>query len=100
MEAWLDTQFCPYGTEAQPLTSMFFGPNFLAKRLYQLSPPQVLLLFITQFSLFLKLFICVLAIIHITRAMSELLIITEGCSSGPHSAAPQFTVHGRLIQGK
>ncbi|CAK9320362.1 unnamed protein product [Citrullus colocynthis] len=40
MEAWLDTQFCPYGTEAQPQTSMFFGPNFLAKRLYQLSPPQ------------------------------------------------------------
>ncbi|XP_022132427.1 salicylic acid-binding protein 2-like [Momordica charantia] len=39
-EAWLDTQFCPYGNAAEPLTSMFFGPNFMAKKLYQLSPPE------------------------------------------------------------
>ncbi|XP_038880896.1 salicylic acid-binding protein 2-like [Benincasa hispida] len=44
MEAWLDTKFCPYGTETQPLTSMLFGPKFMAKRLYQLSPPQDLVL--------------------------------------------------------
>ncbi|XP_023518216.1 salicylic acid-binding protein 2-like [Cucurbita pepo subsp. pepo] len=44
MEAWLDTQFSPYGNEAEPSTSMFFGPNFLAKKLYQLSPPEDLAL--------------------------------------------------------
>ncbi|KGN48491.1 salicylic acid-binding protein 2 [Cucumis sativus] len=46
-EAWLDTKFAPYGTEAQPSTSMFLGPNFLAKQLYQLSPPQDIALALT-----------------------------------------------------
>lgn len=55
MEAWLDTRFDPYGNEAEPLTSMFFGPNFMAKKLYQLSPPEVSLFFYL-FCLFVKLF--------------------------------------------
>jgi pimeloyl-ACP methyl ester carboxylesterase len=37
-EAWLDTQFSSCGSVNQPLTSMFFGPNFLSFRAYQLSP--------------------------------------------------------------
>ncbi|ONH96627.1 hypothetical protein PRUPE_7G142200 [Prunus persica] len=36
-EAWLDTQFTNYGSAEEPLVSMHFGPEFLAK-LYQLSP--------------------------------------------------------------
>ncbi|KAG8384436.1 hypothetical protein BUALT_Bualt04G0117700 [Buddleja alternifolia] len=36
-EEWLDTEFLTYGTPEQPLTSMFFGPNFVASKLYQLS---------------------------------------------------------------
>ncbi|XP_008241572.1 PREDICTED: salicylic acid-binding protein 2-like [Prunus mume] len=36
-EAWLDTQFTNYGSAKEPLMSMHFGPEFLAK-LYQLSP--------------------------------------------------------------
>ncbi|BBH08857.1 methyl esterase 1 [Prunus dulcis] len=36
-EAWLDTQFTNYGSAEEPLMSMHFGPEFLAK-LYQLSP--------------------------------------------------------------
>ncbi|KHN00598.1 Polyneuridine-aldehyde esterase [Glycine soja] len=32
--AWLDTEFAPSGNK----TSMFFGPNFLSNKLYQLSP--------------------------------------------------------------
>ncbi|XP_015067106.1 salicylic acid-binding protein 2-like [Solanum pennellii] len=39
-ENWLDTQFLPYGTPEEPLTSMTFGPKFLADKLYQLSPPE------------------------------------------------------------
>ncbi|KAG8384480.1 hypothetical protein BUALT_Bualt04G0122100 [Buddleja alternifolia] len=35
-EEWLDTEFLTYGTPEQPLTSMFFGPNFVASKLYQL----------------------------------------------------------------
>ena len=54
-EAWLDTKFAPYGTEAQPSTSMFLGPNFLAKQLYQLSPPQVFLFFIYFILFFVSL---------------------------------------------
>ncbi|KAL5557136.1 hypothetical protein UlMin_039372 [Ulmus minor] len=37
-DAWLDTQFGSFGSTEQPLTSMFFGPNFLSSNLYQLSP--------------------------------------------------------------
>ncbi|KAF8012521.1 hypothetical protein BT93_I0624 [Corymbia citriodora subsp. variegata] len=36
--AWLDTQFAPIGKPDKPLTSMFFGPDFLSSKLYQLSP--------------------------------------------------------------
>ncbi|KAL3344551.1 hypothetical protein AABB24_023807 [Solanum stoloniferum] len=43
-ENWLDTQFLPYGTPEEPLTSMTFGPKFLAYKLYQLSPPEDLAL--------------------------------------------------------
>nr|GMC93449.1 salicylic acid-binding protein 2 [Ipomoea batatas] len=39
-EAWLDTQFLPYGTPEDPLTSMFFGPQFMSKKLYQLCSPE------------------------------------------------------------
>ncbi|KAK4706209.1 hypothetical protein R3W88_034225 [Solanum pinnatisectum] len=39
-ENWLDTQFLPYGTLEEPLTSMFFGPKFLAHKLYQLCSPE------------------------------------------------------------
>lgn len=41
-ENWLDTQFLPYGTPEEPLTSMTFGPKFLADKLYRLSPPEVI----------------------------------------------------------
>uniref|UniRef100_A0A0R0FZI3 AB hydrolase-1 domain-containing protein n=1 Tax=Glycine max TaxID=3847 RepID=A0A0R0FZI3_SOYBN len=34
LAAWLDTEFAPSGNK----TSMFFGPNFLSDKLYQLSP--------------------------------------------------------------
>ncbi|KAI6700118.1 hypothetical protein NL676_014442 [Syzygium grande] len=37
-EAWLDTQFAPVGKPDKPLTTMFFGPDFLSSKLYQLSP--------------------------------------------------------------
>lgn len=43
-ENWLDTQFLPYGTPEEPLTSMTFGPKFLAYKLYQLSPTEDLAL--------------------------------------------------------
>ncbi|KAL3722221.1 hypothetical protein ACJRO7_034572 [Eucalyptus globulus] len=36
--AWLDTSFTPIGKPDKPLTSMFFGPDFLSSKLYQLSP--------------------------------------------------------------
>ncbi|KAI4386708.1 hypothetical protein MLD38_004617 [Melastoma candidum] len=40
-EAWLDTEFTPYGEvtgkQEKILTSMFFGPKFLSLKLYQLS---------------------------------------------------------------
>ncbi|KAG8384457.1 hypothetical protein BUALT_Bualt04G0119800 [Buddleja alternifolia] len=39
-EKWLDTEFLTYGTPKQPLTSMFFGPNFVASKLYQLSSSE------------------------------------------------------------
>ncbi|XP_055826410.1 salicylic acid-binding protein 2 [Solanum dulcamara] len=39
-ENWLDTQFLPYGSPEEPLTSMFFGPKFLAYKLYQLCSPE------------------------------------------------------------
>ncbi|RZC23679.1 salicylic acid-binding protein 2-like [Glycine soja] len=34
LAAWLDTEFAPSGNK----TTMFFGPNFLSDKLYQLSP--------------------------------------------------------------
>ncbi|KAG6398492.1 hypothetical protein SASPL_139954 [Salvia splendens] len=37
-EAWLDTEFLPYGSPEENLTSMFFGPNFTSSKLYQLCP--------------------------------------------------------------
>ncbi|KAJ8549990.1 hypothetical protein K7X08_033697 [Anisodus acutangulus] len=43
-ENWLDTQFTPYGSPEEPLTSMFFGPKFLAHKLYQLCSPEDLAL--------------------------------------------------------
>ncbi|XVF17750.1 hypothetical protein REPUB_Repub10bG0150500 [Reevesia pubescens] len=39
-EAWLDTQFAPYGRPEQSLMSMFFGHKFLTFKLYQLSPVE------------------------------------------------------------
>ncbi|KAF8012519.1 hypothetical protein BT93_I0622 [Corymbia citriodora subsp. variegata] len=36
--AWLDTQFATIGKPDKPLTSMFFGPDYLSSKLYQLSP--------------------------------------------------------------
>ncbi|XVF61888.1 hypothetical protein PTKIN_Ptkin08bG0170600 [Pterospermum kingtungense] len=39
-EAWLDTEFSPYGKPEQCLMSMFFGPKFLTFKLYQLSPVE------------------------------------------------------------
>ncbi|KAL7231872.1 hypothetical protein ACSBR2_009991 [Camellia fascicularis] len=39
-ESWLDTKFESYGTPEVPLISMFFGPKFLASKLYQLCPIQ------------------------------------------------------------
>ncbi|XVE87200.1 hypothetical protein DITRI_Ditri18aG0097000 [Diplodiscus trichospermus] len=39
-EAWLDTQFAPYGRPEQSLMSMLFGPKFLTFKLYQLSPVE------------------------------------------------------------
>ncbi|KAL4362703.1 hypothetical protein GQ457_04G018180 [Hibiscus cannabinus] len=39
-EAWLDTQFAPYGRPEESLMSMFFGPQFLTFKLYQLSPVE------------------------------------------------------------
>ncbi|KAH0698087.1 hypothetical protein KY290_015895 [Solanum tuberosum] len=39
-EDWLDTQFVSYGTPEEPLTSMPFGPKFLAQKLYQLCSPE------------------------------------------------------------
>ncbi|KAK4710376.1 hypothetical protein R3W88_004889 [Solanum pinnatisectum] len=37
---WFDTQFVSYGSPEEPLTSMFFGPKFLAQQLYQLCSPE------------------------------------------------------------
>ncbi|GAV86954.1 Abhydrolase_6 domain-containing protein, partial [Cephalotus follicularis] len=34
----LDTEFAPYSNTQQHMATMFFGPKFLASRLYQLSP--------------------------------------------------------------
>lgn len=39
--AWLDTQFAPVGKPDKPLTTMFFGPDFLSSKLYHLSPLEV-----------------------------------------------------------
>ncbi|XP_021273649.1 salicylic acid-binding protein 2-like [Herrania umbratica] len=39
-EAWLDTEFAPYGSREQSLMSMFFGSMFLTQKLYQLSPVE------------------------------------------------------------
>lgn len=39
-KAWLDTQFLPYGTPENPQMSLFFGPQFLSKKLYQLCSPE------------------------------------------------------------
>ncbi|XP_047964148.1 salicylic acid-binding protein 2-like [Salvia hispanica] len=36
-EGWLDTQYLPYGSNENPLTSMLFGPNMLSSKLYNLS---------------------------------------------------------------
>ncbi|XP_069149524.1 salicylic acid-binding protein 2-like [Solanum lycopersicum] len=38
-EKWLDTQFLPYGSPEEQLTSMTFGP-YLANKLYQLCSPE------------------------------------------------------------
>ncbi|CAN4081598.1 unnamed protein product [Withania somnifera] len=43
-ENWLDTQFLPYGSQEEPLTSMFFGPKFLAHKLYRLCSAEDLAL--------------------------------------------------------
>ncbi|XP_055806164.1 salicylic acid-binding protein 2-like [Solanum dulcamara] len=43
-ENWLDTQFLPCGSPEEPLTSMTFGPKFLAYKLYQLCSPEDLAL--------------------------------------------------------
>ncbi|CAL9026938.1 unnamed protein product, partial [Prunus brigantina] len=38
-DSWLDTQFEQFGSATkEPLTSIFFGPNYLQANLYQLSP--------------------------------------------------------------
>ncbi|XP_050204558.1 salicylic acid-binding protein 2-like [Mercurialis annua] len=37
-EHWLDTQFAPYSSSLQHLTTMSFGPKFMSSKLYQLSP--------------------------------------------------------------
>jgi len=39
-ESWLDTQFLPFGSSENPLTSMFFGPKFVSSKLYQLCSPE------------------------------------------------------------
>ncbi|XP_048232268.1 methylesterase 1 isoform X2 [Ricinus communis] len=39
-EAWLDTQFSPYSTSLQHLTTMLFGQFMLSNKLYQLSPTE------------------------------------------------------------
>ncbi|KAJ9170763.1 hypothetical protein P3X46_018843 [Hevea brasiliensis] len=46
-EAWLDTQFLPYSTSLQHMSSMFFGPKFISSKLYQLSPIEDLELAMT-----------------------------------------------------
>ncbi|KAL3344552.1 hypothetical protein AABB24_023808 [Solanum stoloniferum] len=43
-ENWLDTQFLPYGSPEEQLTSMTFGHKYLANKLYQLSSPEDLAL--------------------------------------------------------
>ncbi|PIN15401.1 Polyneuridine-aldehyde esterase [Handroanthus impetiginosus] len=43
-EAWLDTEFKPFGDPEDHLTSMFFGPKFLASKLYNLCSPEDLAL--------------------------------------------------------
>nr|AYH53240.1 salicylic acid binding protein [Lycium chinense] len=43
-EHLLDTQFLPYGSPEEPLTSLFFGPKVLAYKLYQLCSPEDLAL--------------------------------------------------------
>ncbi|KAM6564424.1 hypothetical protein CsatB_024422 [Cannabis sativa] len=37
---WLDTEFGPIETPKGPLTSMFFGPDFISTKLYQLTPKE------------------------------------------------------------
>ncbi|CAH2079998.1 unnamed protein product, partial [Thlaspi arvense] len=39
-EELLDTLVCSYGTPERPAHSVLFGPEFMAKKLYQLSPIQ------------------------------------------------------------
>ncbi|CAA0832767.1 Methylesterase 1 [Striga hermonthica] len=39
-EEWLDTKFLQCGTSEEPLTSMFFGPQFVSNKLYNLSSPE------------------------------------------------------------
>uniref|UniRef100_UPI0038D25B29 Seventy-one-substitution variants of hydroxynitrile lyase n=1 Tax=Hevea brasiliensis TaxID=3981 RepID=UPI0038D25B29 len=39
-ENWLDTQFLTYTKDGKEITSMFFGPKFLAHKLYQLCGPE------------------------------------------------------------
>ncbi|CAI9110090.1 OLC1v1010055C2 [Oldenlandia corymbosa var. corymbosa] len=40
LEAFLDTEFKSYGSLEQPLTTMFFGPQFFASKLYQHTSTQ------------------------------------------------------------
>ncbi|XP_050211999.1 salicylic acid-binding protein 2-like [Mercurialis annua] len=39
-ETWLDTQFAPYSSSLQHLTTIFFGPKVTASKFYQLSPVE------------------------------------------------------------
>ncbi|KAL6526193.1 Salicylic acid-binding protein 2 [Orobanche minor] len=39
-EEWLDTEFLPFGTPDEPLTSMFFGPEFVRSKLYHQCSPE------------------------------------------------------------
>ncbi|CAA2984959.1 salicylic acid-binding 2-like [Olea europaea subsp. europaea] len=39
-EDFLDTKFAPFGRPEDHLTSILWGPKYLASRLYQLSPPE------------------------------------------------------------
>ncbi|VVB18306.1 unnamed protein product [Arabis nemorensis] len=39
-EEWLDTVFGSYGNPDRPLQTVLFGPKFMAKKMYQLSPVE------------------------------------------------------------